>query len=521
MRSVILAGVNAGQTAALRPGLEGEGKGMRSLLARARPRALTPTLLVALLTVAGAAMRFGTLDVQSIWLDEATTMVLVRHSLTGMFSHLYYEETPPLYFLIAWIWTKIFGTGVLGFRSLSALCGTITIPVMYAVGRRVSPRVGLWAAALTTVSPVMYYYSQEARCYALLILFSAVALLFWIRVLQEGDGRSLLLWTVTSILALLTHYFAIYMFIPEAALLLRRLGWRRMLAPIGAEALTGIALLPLALWQNSTYGDVLESTSTVSRAAETVKQLLVGLYGPLEIDTALLTGLLAVIALILLWKRGEKSAHRLALAIGCVGVVALLLPFLLALVHVEAYSFEGRHLISVWVPLALVVSMGLGVHGSRMPGALLGSSLCVVSLAVIVATNAIPGYQREDWRGVAGTLASDLPSAASTSPSVIVTQSEALEPLRVYLPILQRTLAARLDSRELEFVALRKKRTGRSPLPPVVPTTAPSGYRLVAVKRTEAYAVSRFLARSPEASLEAKALRADAGQAEAEVLLLR
>ena len=234
-------------------------------------RTLTPTTIVILLTVAGAALRFGTLDVQSVWLDEATTMALVRHSLWGMFSHLYSEETPPLYFVLVWAWTKIFGTGVLGFRSLSAILGTITIPVMYAVGRRISPRVGLWAAALIVVSPAMYYFSQEARCYALLVLLSAAAFLFWLRVLQDEDGRSLALWAAMSALALLTHYYAIFMFIPEAALLLRRLGIRRMLAPVGVEALTGLALLPLALWQNSTYGEVLESTSTVSRAAETVK----------------------------------------------------------------------------------------------------------------------------------------------------------------------------------------------------------------------------------------------------------
>jgi mannosyltransferase len=475
-------------------------------------RRLTPTTIVILLTVVGAALRFGTLNVQSVWLDEATTIDLVRHSLWGMFSHLYSEETPPLYFVLAWIWTRIFGTGVLWFRSLSAVLGTITIPVMYAVGRRISPRVGLWAAALTVVSPAMYYFSQEARCYALLVLVSAAAFLFWLRVMQDEDGRSLALWAAMSALALLTHYYGIFMFIPEAALLLRRLGIRRMLTPIGLEALTGLALLPLALWQNSTYGEVLESTSTASRAAETVKLFLVGLYGPLEIYSALLVGVTAASAVAYLWMCGETRWRRPALEIGFIGAAALLLPLTMALMHVASYSLDGRHLISAWIPLALLVAMGLGVACQPKVAALLGLTICVISLAVIGGINAIPGYQREDWRGVAAAL------AAHTGPSLIVTPRYGLQPLSIYLPHLRRAVEPSAPSRELEFVALSKKRTGRSPLAPVVPTKPPSGYRLVEVKRTETYAISRFLSGSPTVT-SAGVLRAVDGGAEAEVLL--
>jgi mannosyltransferase len=453
-----------------------------------RLAALSPTVIILSLTVFGAVLRFGTLDVQSVWLDESTTMLLVHRSLTGMFSHLYSEETPPLYFVLVWAWTKIFGAGVLGFRSLSALLGTVTIPVMYAVGRRISPRVGLWAAAITTVNPAMYYYSQEARCYALLILFSAAAFFFWLRALQDGDGRSLAFWAGMSVLALLTHYFAIFMFIPELLLLLRHLGLRRLLAPAGAVALTGVALLPLAIWQNSTYAEVLESTSTASRAAGTVKQFLVGPYGPLEVYSALLIGLVAIIAATYLWRYPEPLVRRLALEIGTVAAIALLLPLVLPLIHVASYSYEGRHLISAWIPCALLVAMGLGVARNPRVGVTLGLALCAISLAVIVSINAIPGYQRDNWRGIADAL------APHAGPSVIVTPPEGFVPLSVYLPHLTLTTAPHIPTRELEFVALRTKRTGHMPLAPVVPTTGPTGYLLAELKRTETYAIARFVA---------------------------
>ena len=155
---------------------------------------------------------------------------------------------------------------------------------------------------------------------------------------------------------------------------------------------------------------------------------------------------------------------------------------------------------------------GLGVACPPKAAALLGLTICAVSLAVIGGINAIPGYQREDWRGVATAL------AAHTGPSLIVSPRYGLQPLGIYLPHLHRAAEPSAPLRELEFVALSKKRTGRSPLAPVVPTKPPSGYRLVEVKRTETYAISRFLSSLPRAT-SVSVLRAVDGEAEAEVLL--
>jgi len=36
------------------------------------------------------------------------------------------EATPYLYYVLAWPWTHVFGSGEVGIRSLSALAGTVT-----------------------------------------------------------------------------------------------------------------------------------------------------------------------------------------------------------------------------------------------------------------------------------------------------------------------------------------------------------------------------------------------------------
>jgi mannosyltransferase len=475
---------------------------------------LSAELIVIALTVFGAALRFGTLNVQSIWGDEAATMILVHRGFTGMLSHLAgSESSPPLYYVLVWAWTKLFGAGPLGFRSFSALIGTLTIPVLYAAGKQVSPRVGIWAAALTVLNPAMYYYSQEARCYALLILFSAAALVCWQRALAEPDRRRLALWSAMSVLAVLTHYFAAFLFIPEAVILAMRLGWRRVLIPTGFVALVGIALMPLAAAEANGKASWIEATSLGSRVAETVKQFLVGLYGPAELITAALSGILAAGAVILLWRYGRREYRGIARDMAVLAAVGVGLPLLLAAVGVVDV-FDGRNVIAAWIPCAVLVAIGLGAVNARHMSAAIGGCLLLLSLAAIIGVNALPEYQRDDWRGVAQAL-----SPASPGRIIIGEASSSL-PLSIYMNGLVRVGAAHVTTREIDVVGLRTRRTGRPPLSPAVSTTPPSGFRLAGLDKTKTYAAARFIAANVT-TIQVGELRRTIGQPRAEIILQR
>jgi hypothetical protein len=472
-----------------------------------------PVEIVFALTLAAAALRFGTLDVQSVWLDESATILLVHRGFSGMLSHLPSSESaPPLYYVLVWAWTKIFGAGPLGFRSFSALAGTLTVPVLYLAGRRVSVRVGLWAATLATVSPILYYYSQEARAYALLILLSAAAFVAWQDALRKPATRNLAWWSGMSALALLTHYFAVFMFLPEAGVLLRRLGWRRIWLAVAPVVLVGTALIPLALRQrNGGQSDWIQSTSLLSRFAQAPKQFLVGLYSPMEILTAALAGLLAAAAVLILMRKGSPRERRLARDVAVVAVGALAIPLVLALTRIEDV-FKGRNVMAAWPPWAVLVAIGLGGARAGRAGAVLGTCLCALSLAVIVGVDTNPEYQRADWRGVARSLAS--PAARR----VLVTEENAVLPLDVYLPGVTAPPGRGVSTREVDFIALPSARTGRAPLPAVVPTRPPTGFRLAEVHRTSTYAIARFVA--PRERVVARGeLRKTVEQPTAEVLL--
>jgi 4-amino-4-deoxy-L-arabinose transferase-like glycosyltransferase len=483
-----------------------------SLTARWQPSQLT---IVLALTALAAILRFATLDIQSIWLDESATMILVHRGLGGLLSHLPASESaPPLYYVLVWGWTKIVGAGPLGFRTFSALVGTLTVPVMYLAGRRISPRVGLWAATLTVVNPAMYYYSQEARGYALLILLSAAALVLWQRALQVPDTRRLLLWSGVSILALLTHYFAVFMFVPEAAILISRLGWRRVRVPIGAVVLVGLALVPLALRERADgKSNWIQESSLISRFAQVPKQYLIGVYSPLEILSTVLAGLLAAAAIALLLRRGDARERRLARDVAIVVVLALALPGLLALTH-ALDIFNGRNVMATWPAAAVLVATGLGVARAKRAGTLLGAGLCVISLLVIVGIDTIPGYQRDNWRGIAQAL------QAPAADRVIVAPEHGSSPLYIYMPSSENLVTPTVSTREVAFVALRTQRTGRRPLAPFVPVSPPPGFRLAGVRRSETFAISRFSARSAT-TVSVRTLRRMSGEPKADVFLQR
>ncbi|MFL5898567.1 MAG: glycosyltransferase family 39 protein [Solirubrobacterales bacterium] len=448
-------------------------RGRRSLAgslvekARARSRAFW---LVAGLTVLGAALRFATLGLQSYHHDEIVTASRV---LRVGFGHAmdavgFSESAPPLYYALAWVWTQATGTGVWGLRSLSALAGVLTIPVAYLVGRELrGRRVGVLAAALVAVNPMLLWYSQEARAYALLALFCAVSLYYCVRALQEERPharRNLVLWGVFSALALATHYFAVFPLVVEVVLLLRRRG-RAAFAGLWILALLAILLVPLVIHQMS-YGHAewIGKFSLGHRVWETAATFLSGetgdiIGGPERPALAFLPLALALVAFGLLAARGSRAEKRAAIAPLAIGAVTVGVPLLLAIVSASKDFFLARNLLPALVPLLLVVAIGLGVRRARRLGAVVAAGLLAYSLAFCVWVSFEPELQRPDWKAVADRLGE--PEAPRAT--VLWVLGEA--PLRFYLSTgaIQLKAAEGYDwlVREIEFVS-----DGPAPPPP-------------------------------------------------------
>jgi hypothetical protein len=303
---------------------------------RLAPARSTVLWAVAGLTALGVAVRFASLGLQSYHHDEVITAARV---IPGSFIHMLREvkaseSNPPLYYALAWGWAKIFGTGEVGLRSLSALFGAATVPVAFFIGRELaSRRAGLIAAAIVAVNPMLIWYSQEARSYAPLVFFGAVSLVFFARSLRTRDGRDLAFWALASALALCSHYFGVFAVGIEAVWLLVALRdrWRPALLAVGGVVAVGVALLPLIAAQvNPTHIGWIDHSPLSTRLWETGVSFLVGETGhviaePPRERYALIPVVLIGVALLLALLRGtrrEKRGVTIGLVVG-LGVVLL------------------------------------------------------------------------------------------------------------------------------------------------------------------------------------------------------
>ncbi|HWC26541.1 MAG TPA: glycosyltransferase family 39 protein, partial [Solirubrobacteraceae bacterium] len=348
-----------------------------------------------LVLAAGAALRFGTLDAQSLWYDEAVTARLLRMDLGSMLRAIPdSESSPPLYYVLAWLWTQLLGTGEAGMRSLSALLGTATVAVAWALGRRLGgERAGLAAAALVAVNPMLVWFSQEARAYALLALLGALATLLWLRALERPrEAGRLLAWGAVAALALATHYYAAFLVAPQALwLALRAPGPRERAAALVPPAAAAAALAPLALGQraNDTAAFIGDS-ALATRLAQVPKQFLVGYDAPVEPLLIAVSALAAVVAFAglagLLTGRppAPRQARDGAARLAAITAAALVLPVLAALVGED--HLITRNLLAA-LPLGCALA-GAGLAAAARavpwPAALALAAACAAGLVAVV-----------------------------------------------------------------------------------------------------------------------------------------
>ena len=390
------------------------------------------SVLVGLILLA-AALRFGTLNAKGFWGDEISTVDLVHRSLPHMLTGIgNLESTPPLYYLVTWLWVQVVPSTEIGMRAIPAICGVALVPVTYWIGRELgSARAAAIAAALVASNPFLVWYSQEARSYSLLALLSAVALLLLLRTLRRPSGRLYAGWALASALALATHYFAAFLVLPEAVILLRSARRRRAaVTAVGFVGLSGALLLPLALQQQAHgHADWISNAPILGRLAVTPLQFLVGfdLTGA-AIPVAGLAILAALVGLARLAQprpEGEGPSPRL-MAMLLSATVAL--PFGLSLIGLD--YLDPRNLIVAVVPALILLAMGFAAPSRPWLGGAGATGLCAASMAVVLLTAWEPKYHSEDWR----TAASDLGPARVDRVVIATPGSFARKPLEYYLP---------------------------------------------------------------------------------------
>ncbi len=476
---------------------------------------------LAALTLLAAALRLSTLDLQSFWYDEAFTPVHVLHpSLWATLrSMVHTENSPPLWYLLAWADSRVLGTGEVALRLPSALAGIATVPVAWAIGCELAGRrAAIVGAALVAVNPLFVWYSQEARAYGLFVFTVALAMLCFLRARREPTPRRMAAFALAGALALLTHYFAVFLLAPMALWLLRERPARRTAIPaVGALAVVGLALVPLISAQGG-HGTQWIGRWPFSQRLEAIPQYyLTGYSGaPLGHGVELLVALPILAGVGLgAWRMFERpprdaaeqraaSGALIALVISACGV---LLP--IVLVAFGADYLAPRNLVAAMIPVTMLVAVLVGAPAAGRLGAALAATAVAALLAISIDVDLSPRLQRGNWRGVADVL------RGGPRDRAITTVQLGSAPLEYYLPGLHNLRAGY----SVSVSAIDE--TGYSPLRPSAGRSPAPGFRMIGRVNVDGLIVYRFAALSPRPVAEATLRRHVITLAHPEVLVGR
>jgi mannosyltransferase len=207
-------------------------------------------VILAALTIVGAALRLHLLSARSLWVDEAASVHFASVPWWPFLRLLAgYQGNMTLYYFLLRAWIHL-GDSEFVVRGLSVLFGVLTIPVMYALGARLFDRAtGLAAAALLTVHSFHVQWSQEARGYSLLLLLLVLATYALVSAMESNQESHWVIFAFVAALCVYAHIFAVLVLIAHALAIAFpgpfRIGRRNVAATLLAFALF---IAPMAAW---------------------------------------------------------------------------------------------------------------------------------------------------------------------------------------------------------------------------------------------------------------------------------
>ena len=473
----------------------------------------TDVWIVAALVVVATVIRVITIDTQSFWQDEALTAYEAGLPFGAMLHTVVrVETTPPLYFILAWLWGHLFGVGEVSLRSISVVAGIALVPIAYLSTRELVSRwAGVLAAAFVTVNPFLIWYSQEARAYMLLAALTGASFLWFARARREPSRRNVGYWAVFSALALMTHFFAGFLVAPEALWLLWVNRTGRVLGAVALVGVTQVAMLPFAVADTGHGVSWITAIPQLKRISNAIAEWGVSiLYWRVTIAGGLVGGgiLLVIAALLIAFGGDRRTIEGARVAVPIAGFVVLA-PLALALVGQD--YFLSRNIIPALIPLTAVIAAACTAPRARLLGGALAVALLVMFSVAAVTVQTSPALQRPNWRSVARAL--DPPTVPR---AILASGGLTAQPLKIYMPGVDWTKShtSEVRIREVDVVGAQKRMVllpvfvkapeGRlQPLfytpsgSPVPRSVAPSGARLISLFRVHNWTVARFALAHP------------------------
>lgn len=385
--------------------------------------------LVILITTIGFFLRFYNLGFNSLWLDEASTLTFAT---AGSFWDIWsltvtVEPNPPLFHWIEYFMLS-FGNSEFVLRFIPALAGTITIPVMYFMGKEfIDENGGIISAALFAISPFLILYSQEARAYSLLLLFIALGILFYLRAMKNSESKDWILFAIFMSLAFWTHFYTAIVLLGliiytlyiafknnSCVFYIKKLFVPAIIMFISILPL-GIMSIPVILKSKS--GGPTFGVQGINVVIDTLIQLTG--YNLLITYVMMLLFICGTVTLFI--KERDKCIFILWI-LALTFAASVLLSFKIPMVP--------RYLIflEIMIVLGIAASYKILYTLTKQKSVVYVIILMIAILNTPILTTYYSGYTKDDWRGFSQTLS----STTQPGDSIIIVPGYIYQPLNYY-----------------------------------------------------------------------------------------
>lgn len=185
----------------------------------------------------------------ALWIDETFTGAIASQQTLFDVIHLAKFDSPPIsYYIFMHFWQMLFGLSDTALRAPSLIFSIITpLIILFAKipGLTRSERL-IWAALLALWIPGIGF-AQDARFYAVLLMFATIQTLAFQKLIIKPSLSHAMLWVLSATLSMLAHFDAAYLALAQGFIYVA-LKRRAALATWPAMLLT-IPVIAEVLWR--------------------------------------------------------------------------------------------------------------------------------------------------------------------------------------------------------------------------------------------------------------------------------
>lgn len=342
---------------------------------------------------------------QSLWLDESIEALALMGRLGPLMKYALADYQPPLYHLIGWVNTQLFGYSEIALRLPSLISGLLTVFFVVKIGELlVNKKVGIIAGLLAATNPLLIYYSGEGRTYAMTTFFVTASFYYFIKLVNSktNDLRPKIYYLLFTSAFIYTSYLSWFLLLIMGVYVLYRKQYNILILQMMA-ALTLVFWLPsfiaslgvgqYTLSTSSAWGSVVGGLSSKSLPLTWVKFVI----GRISFDNKLLYGLIVLmigLVHVYILKKIDLKKYKVL-------ILWAIAPVILGiLVATRLPVFSYFRVMFVLPGYLILLALGLAKLNSNK----LLTLLIVLNFAFISISWLNPRFRHEDWRSLAKDL---------------------------------------------------------------------------------------------------------------------